>query len=301
MNKSLTPWGRRLLLPAVAILVVLVILSSSLVLSSLKEDPEPRPLLDVAQGVDLVRKKKIDAVLVLGGGPPVSPRRTMAFVEKRIDAAKALYDAQPTVKILTLSAGSAHARQLLTTDGLPIWESTAAAASLLDRGVPGIALFAETTSYDTIGNAFFARTNHIDIQNWRSLVVITTDWHIQRSRAIFEWILPGYDLYFLATDSTGLSPDAVQARVQKEEASLATVRQLQTQYPTLRDVYTFLTTNHDLYTASKLAAHADDVNPYSKDPLLRESYGGGSSSGGRRGTTQDDSRTTTMTNNHTDV
>jgi len=244
--------------------------------------------LDVAGAVALVKSgEPVDALLVLGGGPPVSARVTLPFVEKRVDAAWEVYDAAPTKPaILALSAGTAHAKQMLTPKGLPLWESTAAAAALVDRGVPPEHVFVETSSFDTISNAFFARTTHVDLQGWTRLVVITTDWHVPRTEAIFEWIFPssGYDLHFLATDSAGLSAAAVDARRAKEATSLASVRGLRRQYPALTDVYTFLTTKHDFYTAAKLAAAADEGSASSSGDeaqqavLLRESYGGSSSS-----------------------
>jgi len=255
--------------------------------ASTTTSPSQRPTLDTATAERLVRSGELgafDAIVVLGGGPPVAPRRVMPFVAARCDAAKRLFEAQGgRGRVLTVSAGTAHAPQLLTADGLPIWESTAAAAYLLDAGLPPESLVVETTSYDTIGNAFFARIAHADLLEWRRVCVVTTDWHMERSRAIFEWVFnaprdddarvveattsskrrrrhrstaSAYELVFVETPSVGLSAEAVAARTAREQTSLGSVRKLAVAYPTLRDVHAFLTTKHDLYTASKLAAAA---------------------------------------------
>ncbi|KAJ8598821.1 hypothetical protein CTAYLR_008662 [Chrysophaeum taylorii] len=229
-------------------------------------------LLDVDEAVALVERNAFDAIVVLGGGPPVSERRTMPFVERRCDAAKQLFDtARAKPKILCVSAGTAHAPQLLRADGLPVFESTAAAAYLIDRGVPRDALVVETTSYDTIGNAFFSRTSHTDVAGWRKLAIVTSDFHVERSKAIFEWIFYGdYELTFVQTPAVGLSEEALAARRDREETSLASVRKLATAYPTLKHIHTFLTTHHDLYTAHKLA----DAGPITDiDPAALPSYG----------------------------
>mmetsp|Transcript_8953 Transcript_8953/g.13762 ORF Transcript_8953/g.13762 Transcript_8953/m.13762 type:complete len:289 (+) Transcript_8953:40-906(+) len=218
---------------------------------------------------------RIDAIMVLGGGRPLSDRRTMPFVEERCAAAVAVYEASilPKPKVLTLSAGTAHSPQLMTTEGLPIWESTAAAGSLLDRGLPASALLVETTSFDTIGNAFFARTSHADLAGWRTVAIITSDFHMPRTRAIFEWIFPHINLVFISTPAVGLSAEAVDARKQREKRSLDSITLLRTQYPKLHDVRNFITTQHELYTAQKLVQRASSMTKL--DPKLLASYGGG--------------------------
>jgi len=161
----------------------------------------------------------------------------------------------------------------MTTEGLPIWESTAAAGSLLDRGLPASALLVETTSFDTIGNAFFARTSHADLAGWRTVAIITSDFHMPRTRAIFEWIFPHINLVFISTPAVGLSAEAVDARKQREKRSLDSITLLRTQYPKLHDVRNFITTQHELYTAQKLVQRASSMTKL--DPKLLASYGGG--------------------------
>lgn len=125
----------------------------------------------------------LDAVIVLGGGVPKSVDEPPLFVQRRCDDAAAIVklransdteDSNTTLPILTLSAGTAHLPQLLSDDGLPVWEATASAAYLEKRhGLKNT--YVETTSYDTIGNAYFARTSHTDINGWRRLLIITNE------------------------------------------------------------------------------------------------------------------------------
>ena len=46
------------------------------------------------------------------------------------------------------------------------------------QGVPASGVLVETTSYDTIGNAYFARTNHIAVAGYKKILVITSDFHM---------------------------------------------------------------------------------------------------------------------------
>jgi uncharacterized SAM-binding protein YcdF (DUF218 family) len=129
---------------------------------------------DIYNRTSDVMSQKFDAILVLGGGVPSSLYEPPIYVKQRCDDAAAIRGTTET-PILTLSAGTAHLPQLLSKDGLPVWESTSSAAYLQQRHNIHSNLYMETTSYDTIGNAFFARTSHTDIVHWRKLLVVTSE------------------------------------------------------------------------------------------------------------------------------
>ena len=234
-----------------------------------------------------------DAILVLGGGVPTSADEPPVYVIERCSIAAQLFNLavdenRRPPSILTLSAGTAHLPQLLSGDGLPIWESTASAAYLIDKlGIPEQYVFAETTSYDTISNAFFARTSFCDIVNWRRLLIVTNEFHVERTKAIFDWIFNAenqlgdpsqYELYYFSCRNVGLTDEAVETRKERESKSAQNVRErLSKQYTTLHGVWEFLTQNHDFYNAKKMTLRAkqkvDNSNLDAKTLALIESYG----------------------------
>lgn len=157
--------------------------------------------------------------------------------------------AHEALAILCLSAGTAHLPQLLSSDGLPIWESTACAGYLQEKYGLSENVYVETVSYDTISNAYFARTTHSDVGGWRNILVITNQFHIERSKAIFDWIFvqvdsgkkrkrkDKYKMHYLSSPNVGLSEDAIAARVERERQSEKTVReQLAPKYKMLKGV-----------------------------------------------------------------
>ena len=84
-----------------------------------------------------------DCILVLGGGVPLGPSTCLPFVANRCDAAVKIRAAHATrgdgteqPPLLCLSAGTAHAPQLLSSAGLPIWEATVSAAHCLAQVGP---------------------------------------------------------------------------------------------------------------------------------------------------------------------
>lgn len=279
----------------------------------------------------------LDAILVLGGGRPKSIDHPPVFVERRCDDAieilrrrrvqdrssenfarlkgnkQTIMQQQQNLPILCLSAGTAHVPQLLSADGLPIWEATACAAYILSKSnsdknsnatttndnnimIPPESIYAETTSYDTIGNAYFSRTSHTEFNGWRKLLIVTNEFHMTRTMKIFDWVYSvptdtastrtttglqqlstPYELYYLESPNAGMASEVVAARKEREASSSESVDYLSQKYSTLREVYNFLTREHSLYAANHLVdrgrATAADVEEGSVKDVVKRSYG----------------------------
>jgi uncharacterized SAM-binding protein YcdF (DUF218 family) len=296
--------------------------TSSNRMSSITKSNQPKTtrLYDSPQDIPSILIQSLDAILILGGGVPTSIDHPPLHVQRRCDDAiqifekrqqlppfspskrsnqrERLYDSSNDLPILCLSAGSAHVPQLVGEDGLPVWESTASASYLAHCNIPPASIFVETTSYDTIGNAYFARTSHTDINGWRNLLVITNEFQMTRTIAIFDWIFSmdninnsgkkmmkqSYQLYYLQSPNAGLAENVVLARKEREAASTKTLRDvLMPRYTNLQDLYYFLTQDHSMYTAHKLVnrGHGTDSKDASGvSEQVKTSYGGGSSETG---------------------
>ncbi len=213
---------------------------------------------------------RYDAVLVPGGGlredgavPP--------WVENRLERALELAGAD--TPILTLSAGTTYKPVLRDADGWPIFESVAGAQWLAEHGHPAQLLFTETASYDTIGNAYFARMIHTDPAGWRRLAVITSAFHMARTEAIFRWIFSlapcpaPHTLSFTAVPDVGIAPDALAARREKEAAGLGSFAKLERQHRTLAAVHLWLFSEHQAY-----AIHTAGEETGQLDARVAESY-----------------------------
>mmetsp|Transcript_5499 Transcript_5499/g.13389 ORF Transcript_5499/g.13389 Transcript_5499/m.13389 type:complete len:161 (-) Transcript_5499:5-487(-) len=150
-------------------------------------------MLSPAKSLEVARVNPPDAVVILGGGKPKSLLEPPRFVQNRCDIAAKIYlEAKKfgrKIHLVPISAGTAHSSQLLNKQGLPIWESAASAAYMVKtHGIDSKAILMETTSYDTIGNAYFTRAQICDPMDFKRIWIVTSEFHMPRSKAIFEWI-----------------------------------------------------------------------------------------------------------------
>lgn len=117
-----------------------------------------------------------------GGLPPWVVRRL------EVGAGLALQQ-ERACPVVCLGGGTPHKPPVLeTSSGHVIHEATACAKFLLHAGLPATRILKEISSYDTVGNAFFSLTIHAIPGRWRRVAVVTSDFHMKRSAALFQHI-----------------------------------------------------------------------------------------------------------------
>ncbi len=209
-----------------------------------------------------------DAILILGGGvreggdlPP--------WAQRRYDVALEIQSGEPLV---CLSAATTHRAPPLDEYGFPIFEAFAGARYLFNKGVPRERLYIEAASWDTIGNAYFAKCLHVDPAGWRKLAVVTSAFHMPRSRAIFNWVYgldpeKKYEITFREAPDDGLDRTMMEARVRKEAEALDVFRGLPGRIRSLPQLHQWLFTEHSAYNVT-----GDSRRQRTKDPEVLSSY-----------------------------
>ncbi len=175
-----------------------------------------------------------------------------SWVRRRLDRALEL---RRDEYLVSLSAGTPHRPPPLDENRFPIFESAAGARYLIDAGVPSSRVLMEASSWDTIGNAFFSRVIHVQPRGWRRILVITSDFHLERVQAAFNWtygLTPNpheCELHYEAVSDPEMDPALLRARVRKEREALDKLVRLTDGITTMQDLHGWLFTEHRAYSS----------------------------------------------------
>ncbi len=208
-----------------------------------------------------------DATVILGGGvrdnyalPP--------WAEARFDLALELDTGAPFV---CLSQATTHRPPPLDDQGFPITEAAAGARYLTARGISPDRIRMEALSLDTIGNAYFAKLLHVDPEGWRRLLIITSEFHMPRTRALFDWVFgfepDRYELHYAASPNRGISPEGVAAREARERQSLQRLPRTQESIGSLVEFHRWIFSRHEAYSTGGRLRERPPI-----DPATLESY-----------------------------
>lgn len=94
----------------------------------------------------------------------------------------------------SMHAGTPHRPAVVTDKQVCLFEAVAYADYLLSTArVPADRLLKETASYDTLGNAYFSAVIHAWPLRWRKIGVVTSAFHMPRTRAAFTRVFAFLD------------------------------------------------------------------------------------------------------------
>ena len=135
---------------------------------------------------DSIKYRRRKYIVVLGGGVTPYGGLPKWVLQRACKAEKLFHKSNKLATVVTLSRGTPHKPNPLDRNGYPIYESSATAKHMLEVGVPPEKLIEEGYSLDTVGNAYFLRTMHMDSSNVRKMIVVTNKFHMPRTKAIFD-------------------------------------------------------------------------------------------------------------------
>jgi len=200
---------------------------------------------------------KYEAILIPGGGIK-DKNEVPLWVQRRLDRVLEIYQSEQGEYIIALSAGTTHKPPPLDTNGFPIFESVVSVNYLIKNGINPQKILYETCSYDTIGNAYFSRVIHVEPRGFRKLLIITSSFHMPRTKSVFEWVYglespysaDTYDLYFEEVPDEGMDKHILKARIEKEKKSLKHLYHLKKKIKTFQQFHQWLFTEHGAYAAA---------------------------------------------------
>ena len=215
-----------------------------------------------------------DCVVIPGGGVDDSGAPA-AWVRARLD--RALTMVSSTSFFLVLSRGTTHRPPVLDQFAFPVDEATASANYLIERNVAPEKILIENWSLDTIGNAYFARQCILEPMQLFRLALITNDFHLERSRMIFQWIFSlsssskerceKFQIDYFNVTNQDMTDEQLIARISKERSACLDLKSKIEQLTTLGDVAKFLFVEHGAYRAKALQNDRAQL-----DPITRSTY-----------------------------
>jgi uncharacterized SAM-binding protein YcdF (DUF218 family) len=158
---------------------------------------------------------RADAIVVLGRG--VDPDGALpVLAQQRVQRAAELYAWGVAPRLIFSGRYS-----LMTEIEPPRTEAAAMAEHAIALGIPRRAVILEEESRDTIGNAYFVLRRFLEPNDWMSIRVVTSDFHIQRAAWVFQKVLGlGYDVAYSPSPSE-LDHATIAARA-REESDIST-------------------------------------------------------------------------------
>jgi uncharacterized SAM-binding protein YcdF (DUF218 family) len=124
-----------------------------------------------------------DAIIVLGRRLNEDGSLPQTAIE-RADKAIELFNQNLADRIITTGAHSFW-------DDKPskATEAQALANYLISNGISEEKIFREEESVETIGNAYFSKVNILEPNQWKSIIVVTSDFHVARAEYNFKRVL----------------------------------------------------------------------------------------------------------------
>lgn len=213
-------------------------------------------------------------VVVPGGGLNLDGQPT-AWVRERLQKAASIHaarrDAGEMCHIVTLSGGTPHKPMPVDPkSGYQVFEAEASAQHLIRAlNVPAEDIFEESWSLDTVANAYMLRSVHTDVAGWRRLLVITNEFHMERTQLIFKKVFSlepqtlsgSYEVQFVEVPNTGVEGDILTARKEREGNSASTFRKNTAGILTMRQMHSFLFRDHNAYASKRLLNDRKPVDP----------------------------------------
>lgn len=193
-------------------------------------------------------------ILILGGG--ISGKNNLnLWAKSRCDMGIRIFKSKPDYyNIIVSSAGSYNVPNPIDKYGFVVSESQIMANYLISQGIPEKNIFRENCSYDTIGNIYFTKTTITDIKKWFELIIITSDFHMKRSKYICDYIFNldtnKYYLIYVSIEYKDIDINIKNNRIQKEKKSLENFIKNVNNISSLEKFHQWLYTNHDCYKSN---------------------------------------------------
>jgi len=137
---------------------------------------------------NVIEKKNIKTkhIFVLAGGQ-LTNGEVNTWVKERLDIAIEIKKMNDESIIYCIGGGTYHKKPIYNIHGHVIHESKSCSNYIINNGILSKYIKREWASYDTIANGFFSFTNFIMPLKITECVLITSEFHMERAKHIFNY------------------------------------------------------------------------------------------------------------------
>lgn len=202
--------------------------------------------------INNINNNNIIYIVVLAGGVKENGL-VNDFVLKRLDYAIKLYNKfNNNCKIICLGGGTYHKPPVLNNTKYVIHESTSCAKYLFSKNIPASAIYREWASYDTIGNGYYFYTNYVIPLNIKNIYIITSDFHIKRTKIIFNFFnnifKTSLNINYISTENYNMNENTLKIRRERENnSSDIFTKNIVNKINTVQDFSIWFYTQHNAY------------------------------------------------------
>lgn len=195
----------------------------------------------------------IDGIFVLAGGIDLKGL-CHPWVINRLNLAFEIHN-ETNANIYCIGGGTYHKPPILNKKKFTIHESTSCSEYLISLGTNPKKIYKEWSSYDTIANGFFSFTNFILPLKLKNIIIITSKFHMDRTKLIFEWFKNIFkldsNLIFIEASDDNLEENIVNVRIEREKRSIYNLKNnLINKLNTLEEVHKWFFTEHKAYCSN---------------------------------------------------
>ena len=195
--------------------------------------------------IELINNIELDGIFVLAGGINCKGL-CHPWVINRLNLTYNIYT-KTNSKIFCIGGGTYHKPPILNKKKFTIHESTSCSEYLINLGVNPKKIYKEWSSYDTIANGFFSFTNFIIPLKLKNIILITSSFHMNRSKLIFEWFKnifnSNVEIIFIEASDENINTDIINLRTKREIKSSENLK-------TIEDVHKWFFTEHKAYCSN---------------------------------------------------
>lgn len=198
-----------------------------------------------------------NAIIILSGGID-SNGGLPSFVANRIE--KAIQIKTQNDYIVTATRTTVYKAPPRDEKDYPLDDAVVYAKMLVEKGIKREHVRIENCSFETLGSAYFLRMLHINPLNLKKFTVITSEFHMPRTKCVFDWIfsLPfsqceksiseKYNIAYIGTENIGIEKEVLEERIKKEQEGIERINLLKNEIHDLEEFNQWLFRDHSAYS-----------------------------------------------------